>query len=84
MSAVTIVEDRTRVHLRRDRRPIIEERSITELTVTGFTTRKTGGRHIGNGALQNRTSTYAIVLPGRQDSSVSRPSTLQKLKEKKS
>ena len=50
MSAVSITEESTPVHLRGNGRPIAEERTITELKVVGALPRELDGRYVRNGA----------------------------------
>jgi carotenoid cleavage dioxygenase-like enzyme len=50
MSAVSINEESAPVHLRGNGRPITEERTITELKVTGSIPRELDGRYVRNGA----------------------------------
>ena len=47
---MTTVEDSTPVHLRGNGRPVAEERTITDLTVTGTLPAELDGRYLRNGA----------------------------------
>jgi len=47
---MTIVEDTTPVHLRGNGRPLTEERTLTQLKVTGSIPRELDGRYVRNGA----------------------------------